>query len=113
MRVCVRPAPGRDVGPEDFADITEAAVLDISWAAGGVLCIEFAADLTQAQARKVAIRCQSLTAAEEQVRLELDALDATNLAVADNPSATQRDRDVAAMLSLMVALLIPGPSETT
>lgn len=112
MRVSVRLAPGREA-PDDFSDITSAAVLHISWAAGGVLCIEFATDLTPAQARRVAIRCQSLTPAEEQLRLRLDALNAGNVAVTNSTTATKRDKDVAAQLSLMVALLIPGPSETT
>lgn len=110
--VCVHPAQGREVGPRDFADITSVRVHDIAWTPGGVLCIEFEAPLTDAQARRVAIRCQSSSAAEERVRVELDRLNATNLVVADDPTARQRDRDVATMLALLVALTTPGPVTT-
>lgn len=110
--VCVRLAPGGEVAPDDFADITDARVSRIGWGPGGVLCIDFDGTLTDAQARRVAIRCQSTSPAEEEARVELDRLNATNLATADDPSATQRDRDVASMLALIVSLLTPGPVST-
>jgi hypothetical protein len=83
MDVTARPAPGREVDAATFLDITDAAVVDVSWRPDGWLRVEFARDLTEVEAGRVWGRMRSTDARDEARRAALwDAAQkgATNLA---------------------------------
>lgn len=82
MEVHGRLAPGRELGVEDFADITTAPVLSADFAPGGLLRVEFDGDLSDDEAWRVRNRIQSASETSEAARLAVrDARDAA-LAVA-------------------------------
>ena len=73
MVVTARPAPGREIGPDTFADLTDVPVTEVAWAPDGFLAVTFETDLTDAEAAAVRRRMISATTAEEELRTDLEA----------------------------------------
>lgn len=70
--VVARPAVGRDVAAEDFADLTGVEVSSIEWVPGGGLEVRFVDRISDSVAAAVVRRIVSATPGEEQLRAELE-----------------------------------------
>lgn len=71
--VSARPAPGREVAFDSFADLTETEVIGVDWVADGFLRVAFDGVLDDTEAAAVRRRLVSATEAEEQLRAECEA----------------------------------------
>lgn len=68
--IVARPAAGSGVDVDDFVDITDATVVDISWVDDG-LRVEFDQTLTSAQIHAVYSRIVAVDRREEELRTHL------------------------------------------
>lgn len=105
MDVLARPAAGRDVAFDDFADITPAVVTAIEWAEGGLLRVSFDGTLGPAQQLAVRLRITSSDVDEEKLRVAAAAF----LAI-DSPTSVQTLAQVKRLTRLLLTLDDSGQS---
>ena len=71
--VSARPAPGREVAFDSFADLTDTEVIGVVWVADGFLRVTFDGALDDAEVAAVRRRLVSATEAEEALRAACEA----------------------------------------
>lgn len=76
--VYARPALGREVRPDTFADVTTASVVEVAWEPDGWLRVTFAADVDDATRRAVWERMVSHDWSDEARRIALRKAAADN-----------------------------------
>lgn len=102
-----RLAPGRELGPADFADLTPVPVTAVEWVADGRLCVTFDGTLTDDEAAAARRRITSPDVDTETVRAQAVRAVVGNrayLALAA-PTAAETREQVAALTRQMNALI--------
>lgn len=105
----VAAKPARDVGRDDFTDLTPVPVKKVEWAEGGHLRVVFERPLSEEEDAAVRRRIVSATAEEEQLRAEAEAFLAT-------PATDTTLEEIRAQLDKLTRLVLgqaTGPDDTT
>lgn len=102
-----RLAPGRQIGPGDFTDLTTTPVTAVEWAADGRLCVTFNGPLSESTAAAVRRRISSPDEAAEALRAQAVQAVAGNVAylALTAPTTAQTQAQVAALTRQMNALI--------
>jgi hypothetical protein len=99
MEIAARPAQGREVSPDSFADITAVPVSAVDWMGDGLLRVTFDGAPSAVEQQKVRLRITSCDDTDERMRVAVAAF----LAL-DAPTNAQTLAQVKRLTRLLLSL---------